>query len=203
MEQTAPPTDLRAAAPAPQHAMAASAAAPAPTADPKLRDPCLCVATTQVGQPCTRRGKEVHPEHGFLCGVHLRSASRHVECCICLSQVKSRQRKELQCGHAFHKRCIKKWFGRGSLTCPMCRTVCLGELGSSHSLLSARIRHLLHVVPPPPNICFAAYMLGLLNSEPVLRALGVGLEQQQLLVELAYQSFTQHHFFEYMRQLHM
>lgn len=162
-----------------------------------------CGATLRNGGPCTYASKGEHPEHGPMCGVHLRSASKHSECCICLAPVKQRQCKQLQCGHGFHKRCIKKWFGRGSLTCPMCRTVCLGELGGSHAMVSARIRQLLRVLPAPHGICFAAYMLGLLQSEQVTQALDISTEQQQLLVELAYQSFTQEHFFEYMRQLHM
>lgn len=136
-----------------------------------------------------------------MCGVHMRSALRQVECSICMCTIKPRQRKVLECGHSFHRRCIRKWFGRGSLTCPMCRTVCLDELASSHPMLSTRVRHLLRVVPPPPGICFAAYMLGLLNTEQVVLALGIGPAQQQLLTELAYQSFSEHVMFEYMRQL--
>lgn len=163
----------------------------------------MCTATTRAGTPCSRKCKGVHPEQGALCGTHLRVAARAVECSICLATVKPRQIKQLECGHGFHRRCIKKWFARGSLTCPMCRTVCLDELGTSHPLLSMRVRHLLRVLPPPPTVCFAAYMLGLLSSEPVTRALDLAPEQQQLLIELAYQSFTQHHFFEYLRQLHL
>jgi len=163
-----------------------------------------CCATLRCGKQCSYRSKGEHPEHGPLCGVHLRCASKHSEeCCICLADVKPRVSKQLECGHCFHKRCIKRWFGRGSLTCPLCRAVCFNELGSSHPLVSARIRHLLRIVPPPVGICFAAYMLGMLNSQPVLQALGVTPEQQQLLVELAYQSFTQDIFFEYLRQLNM
>lgn len=172
------------------------------TGTDKLREG-LCVATTGAGRLCTRRGKGVHPDLGVLCGIHMKVAARQVECCICLGPVKRRQTKQLECGHTFHRRCIKKWFGRGSLTCPMCRSVCLSELGGSHALVSMRLRHLLRVLPPPPSVCFAAYMLGLLNSEPVLRSLDVTPEQQQLLIELAYQSFTQNHFFEYLRQLHL
>lgn len=163
----------------------------------------LCTATLHDGRPCTYKSREAHPEHGPLCGVHLRSVLQQKECSICLGVVKPRSSKRLTCGHVFHRRCIKKWFGRGSLTCPLCRVVCLHELGSSHPLVSARIRHLLRMLPAPPSICFAAYMLGLLNSPPVVEALGIAADQQQLLIELAYQSFTQHHFFEYLRQLRM
>ena len=165
----------------------------------------MCCAIMRTGQPCGYKSKGEHPELGPLCGIHHRcAAAPKPECSICLAEcTKPRQCKALECGHVFHKRCIKRWFGRGSLTCPMCRAVCLNELGSAHALLSARVRHLLRVLPRPPNVCFAAYMLGLLNSEPVVQALGVSVEEQQLLVELAFQSFTQVHFFEYMRLLNL
>lgn len=164
----------------------------------------LCSAILHTGKPCGYKSKGEHPELGPLCGIHHRcAAAPQTECSICLSAAKPRQCKRLECGHAFHKRCIKRWFGRGSLTCPMCRAVCLNELGSAHALLSARVRHLLRVLPRPANVCFAAYMLGLLNSEPVVQALHVTVEEQQLLVELAFQSFTQVHFFEYMRLLNL
>lgn len=172
-------------------------------ADMELGTVAVCCATQRNGKRCSYKARVEHEEHGPLCGVHLRSAAATKECCICLADVKARQCKKLECGHCFHRRCIKKWFSRGSLTCPMCRAVCFCELGSSHPLVSARIRHLLCIVPPPMGICFAAYMLGMLNSPRVLEALGLTVEQQQLLVELAYQSFTQEHFFEYLRQLHM
>ena len=162
-----------------------------------------CSATLRCGKPCTYRSKAQHPELGCLCGVHLRSAGKHAECSICLADVNARVAKQLECGHCFHRRCIKRWFGRGSLTCPLCRAICFSELGSSHPLVSARIRHLVRIVPPPAGVCFAAYILGMLNSPPVLEALDLTGEQQQLLVELAYQSFTQEIFFEYLRQLNM
>ena len=162
-----------------------------------------CGATCRSGKRCANRAREDDPDHGPLCGVHLRSARTQTECSICLGSVRVRQGKRLECGHCFHRRCIRTWFGRGSLTCPLCRSVCFAELGSSHPLLSVRVRHLLRVVPLPRGICFAAYMLGLLNSPAVVRALGLSEEQAQLLVELAYQSFTQQHFFEYMRQLNL
>lgn len=167
-------------------------------------DPDVCCATLRSGRACTHKSKARHPEHGPLCGTHLRTAARGVvECSICMCDVKARQCKRLECGHSFHARCIKKWFGRGSLTCPMCRAVCFAELRSSHPLVSERVRHLIHLVPPPPGICFAAYMLAMLHAPEVQDALGITVEEQQLLVELAYQSFTQVHFFEYMRQIQM
>lgn len=178
-------------------------AAADPMASKNDPPPAVCQATLRDGRSCERKSKGEHPEHGPLCGVHMRCALRQKECSICLGVVNARSAKQLGCGHCFHRRCIKKWFGRGSLTCPLCREVCLGELSSSNPLISARIRHLLRMLPPPPSICFAAYMLGLLNSPPILEALGVTADQQQLLVELAYQSFTQHHFFEYLRQLNL
>lgn len=162
-----------------------------------------CGATLKSGAPCTNKSKVEHPEHGPLCGVHLRCVSNKKECCICLDTGTAAQCKQLGCGHTFHRRCIQRWFKRGSLTCPMCRVVCFEELGSSHPLVSARLRHFLRVAPVPAGIPFTAFMLGMLNSPPVVEALGLSNDDHQLLVELAYQSFTQEHFFEYLRHLHM
>lgn len=174
-----------------------------PHATKRMNDFAKCCATLRNGKQCMYTSKCEHSEHGPLCGVHLRTMQQRRECSICLGDVKPRGCKQLECGHCFHRRCIKKWFGRGSLTCPLCRAVCFSELGSSHPLISARIRHLVRIAPPPAGICFAAYMLGMLSSPPVLQALCLTVEQQHLLVELAYQSFTQDIFFEYMRQLDM
>lgn len=169
----------------------------------KLDSGDLCGAMCRSGKACANRRKVDDPDLGPLCGVHLRSARTQTECSICLGSVRVRHSKRLECGHCFHRRCIRTWFGRGSLTCPLCRSVCLAELGSSHPLLSGRVRHLVRLVPPPRGVFFAAYMLGLLNSPPVVGALGLSDEQAQLLVELAYQSFTQEHFFQYLRQLNL
>lgn len=162
-----------------------------------------CTATTRSGKACTFRGRCEHPEHGALCGTHLRCVQSLTECCICLDAVPSTRCKRLQCGHSFHRQCIRKWFTRGSLTCPMCRTVCFEELSSAHPLISERIRHFLRVVPVPPGIPFAAFMLGMLSSAPIQEALGLTPADHQLLTELVYQSFTQDHFFEYLRYLQM
>lgn len=183
---------------------ASKRAADDPAAPKRVADdttPAVCGATLRSGRPCSRKSKGVHPEDGALCGVHLRVAERRVECSICMCEVRPRQLKRLECGHEFHRRCVGKWFRRGSLTCPMCRAVCFAELSSSHPLLSARMRHLLRVVPPPPGIYATTYLLAMLNSEPVVRALGLTPDQQQLLIEVAYQSFSEHHFLEYLRLL--
>lgn len=181
----------------------AAAAAEVSKDPPVDHEPAACCAVLRCGRPCCNKSKGVHPEEGPLCGVHLRVARRRVECSICMCEVRPRQRKQLECGHVFHRRCISKWFRRGSLTCPMCRAVCFAELGSSHPLMSSRLRHLLRIAPPPPGIYTTAYLLAMLNSELVVRALGLTPDQQQLLIEVAYQSFSEHHFFEYLRLLNV
>lgn len=41
------------------------------------------------------------------------------ECSICLNPIrKTRQTRELACGHIFHSKCIDKW---SSVSCPICR----------------------------------------------------------------------------------
>lgn len=162
-----------------------------------------CGATLKSGKPCPYRSKGTHPDLGCLCGVHLRCAARRKECCICLSEVAPRFSKTLECGHEFHKRCIRKWLSRGSLTCPMCRTVCLGELNNAHRPVSTRVRHLLRVLPPPSGLYFPAYMLGLLNSDQVVQALNLNVEDHVELIGLTYQTFTLNQFLESMELLNM
>ena len=100
------------AMPRPATECGAPAAAPcgAPAAAP-------CGATLASGRPCAWRSRAEHPELGPLCGVHLRSAERgRAECSICLDVLKPRARERLQCGHGFHRRCIRKWCRSGAST---------------------------------------------------------------------------------------
>ena len=41
-------------------------------------------------------------------------------CAICIESQHEHTHSRLECGHCFHKACIKAWFKR-STTCPMCR----------------------------------------------------------------------------------
>lgn len=79
----------------------------------------------------------------------------------------------------------------------------MGELSSSHSVMSARVRHFLRLVPPPAGVHFSAYMLGMMSSPPVVEVLGLTDSDQQLLVELAYQTFTEEHFLSTLRYLRL
>lgn len=51
-----------------------------------------------------------------------------IECCICYSNIsKSEYIRELNCNHAFHKKCIDKWLlismkEKEIISCPICRT---------------------------------------------------------------------------------
>lgn len=175
--------------------------APAKRVDDVSEDGCCAI--TRAGAPCRNRSKATHPEHGPLCGVHMRSALRQVECAICMCAVRAPTRKSLGCGHTFHRRCIKKWFSRGSLTCPMCRATCLEELASGNQRISARLRHVLRLLPCPANVCFPAYIALLLNADELRRAVGISPQEHQLLVEITFQSFTQEHFFHHLVMLGM
>lgn len=58
-----------------------------------------------------------------------RCNNQQFECCICCEEVKSSEFiRELNCGHAFHKKCIDKWLvnsmrEKETISCPVCRTV--------------------------------------------------------------------------------
>jgi len=48
---------------------------------------------------------------------------RSERCSVCLEQYKCREQYiTLKCGHAFHKKCIHRWFLRYNRTCPVCRS---------------------------------------------------------------------------------
>lgn len=50
-----------------------------------------------------------------------------VECCICCEKVQKKEYiRELNCDHAFHKKCIDKWLlhtmkTKETVNCPICR----------------------------------------------------------------------------------
>ena len=82
------------------------------------------------GAACRRSPTTDHPDHGPLCATHAQAAEARVECPVCLAAVRAGRRKVLQCGHAFHPSCIRRWFRASwpTVACPCCRTRCLREL---------------------------------------------------------------------------
>lgn len=58
-----------------------------------------------------------------------RCSEQHSECCICYEDIKQNEYiRELNCNHAFHKKCIDKWLlcsmkSNEHINCPICRTV--------------------------------------------------------------------------------
>ncbi len=63
---------------------------------------------------CTRINKDEEVENLFLFSYK----EQELDCPICLEQ--KTNIVLLPCNHAFHDRCILKWFTR-NLTCPVCR----------------------------------------------------------------------------------
>ena len=160
-----------------------------------------CSAVLKSGAPCTYRGTR----DGGVCGVHARQQTlkdiAKEECAICLGSISSRRScRSLSCKHVFHKRCIRRWFGRGTLTCPTCRSVCLENLCMNGSALHVQIRVLLRTIPPPPNAYFPTFMMSLLGQPRIVQALHLTDDLRQLLVELAFFSFTQAQFLRFLDQ---
>ena len=160
--------------------------------------PLKCTAYLRSGDPCRFLAK-----HENLCGIHHRSSTATAECSICMCTVPRRRCRLLGCKHAFHKRCIRKWFGRGALTCPMCRCVCLDHLSINGTSIAAQVRALFRTVPPPPNTYFPSYMVALLNTPEVVRALHLTEDLRQLLLEITLFSFTQTQFLKFLDQLRL
>lgn len=162
----------------------------------------LCQATLARGGPC--RWRATHTEDGTrLCGVHRRRNERDrqaPECPICLCTIR-RRGCTMECGHAFHRRCIHSWFRGRPLTCPMCRATCLEGL-ALFPRLAAKIKALLRTVPPPPRTFFPAYMVAQLESPRVAEALvGGDKDLLELLVDTACECFTRDNFFVKIRAM--
>lgn len=137
-----------------------------------------CEAMLRDGSPCRFAARQ-----GGLCGVHGRAAGCEEECAVCLEPL-ARERRELACGHTFHRACLRAWFRRGSLTCPMCRTPCPEQAPLASRTLLGRV-----------------LLLGC-GSLATLRAALAGapwLRQRDYVVSLSYQSFTLDNFYEYLR----
>lgn len=46
------------------------------------------------------------------------------DCSICLEKLNFNEKRIFKCGHAFHKKCIDKWFKEtSSLKCPNCKQI--------------------------------------------------------------------------------
>ena len=73
-----------------------------------------CTANTRKGTQCMRNAREGHP----TCTAH---AIQAPQCPVCLGDMSVQTTRSLECGHAFHTRCLERW-KRTSRTCPMCRT---------------------------------------------------------------------------------
>lgn len=136
-----------------------------------------CVAVLRDGQRCRFAARG---ESG-LCGVHRWTAE---ECPVCLDPM-TRERRELACGHCFHRACLRTWFRRGSLTCPLCRRPCPEQAPLASRTLLGRVVLLGRVS--------LATLRAILARVPWVR-------DREHVVALAYQSFTLDNFYEYLRR---
>lgn len=162
-----------------------------------------CEARLASGRACQFRAKHDHEGHR-LCGVHARqraAAAQCPECPVCLDAVSARAAARMECGHLFHSRCIRAWFRRRPLRCPMCRAVCLGGLSLLGPRLAPRLLGLTRTLPPPPRAFFPAYIISHLEDSKVAAALGADQDLAGLLVDLACECFTRDNFFAKVRAM--
>lgn len=158
-----------------------------------------CCATTAAGAPCRYRATR----EGQLCGVHRRSEDLAITCPVCLDRVTPSRASRLPCGHAFHKRCIRRWLAR-QLTCPNCRQLCLEHLSVAGSSLCRQLRLLLRTLPMPPTFAyFPSYMISLLNAQVVAHALHLSADLRQLLCDIAFFSFSEAQFFDFLERFEL
>ncbi len=57
----------------------------------------------------------------FLKKIKKKSSPSPEECPICYEPMTKENTQKLNCGHKFHKKCIKKWKRNNTAKCPMCR----------------------------------------------------------------------------------
>jgi hypothetical protein len=173
-----------------------------------VMDDDICSALKKSGVPCTYRAKyDDGGEDGRrVCGVHRLSPPVDLGICsICLTRIDSKRScKTLKkCGHVFHASCITSWLRRDVLTCPVCRAPCIEEIAARPHTLSRKMRALLRTVPAPDNGFFPAHVIALLESPDIGDAIAISDGDRQLLVEMAYQTFTENNFFSMMRHLRL
>lgn len=136
-----------------------------------------------------------------MCGVHRTSSE---ECPICLCDIKPRAVARMACDHCFHSKCIRSWFSRRPLTCPLCRSTCLeGMALLGGRRLAPKLLALLRTVPPHPRAFFPTYIIGHLQSPEVMHALGADKAHMELVTDIACESFTKDVFFARMRALRL
>jgi hypothetical protein len=73
-----------------------------------------CSGVTRQGVQCKRQVRETEN----TCGRHNQTTG--LQCPVCLDDMGRGRHRTLDCGHAFHLRCLDRW-KRMSRTCPMCR----------------------------------------------------------------------------------
>lgn len=76
----------------------------------------LCGSSTASGCPCRAK---VSAE-GMKCQWH-KPVEGDSTCSVCMEPMTTRNSRELECGHTFHKKCLRKWKLEGNRTCPLCR----------------------------------------------------------------------------------
>lgn len=67
--------------------------------------------------------QKIRKELSRMADCTFRDGMDTTECSICLMDYKRKEKlRQLTCQHTFHKRCVDRWFLKGSVSCPLCRT---------------------------------------------------------------------------------
>lgn len=163
--------------------------------------PPACGAPTTRGGACRCRATSLAADGTLRCRRHAAPPVDSEECAICLDPLGAgRRRADTPCGHPFHSKCLRAWFRKQPLTCPLCRRECLECLPLAGSTLTPRLQALVRTVPPDPHAFFPAYMRCLLERQEVAKGLGNG-SGIELLVDIACECFTRENFFATVRAL--
>lgn len=124
-----------------------------------------------------------------------------IECAICLETVTSNRSRTLECGHSFHKSCIKRWFSK-SLQCPCCRKGSIEALRSCRrSSIHVSIKKVLERGPFPDSMTDMEKICDVLGCQRVMTELGVRMEDRAFLLILADMANDALHFFDMLKRL--
>ncbi len=68
------------------------------------------------------------------------------QCAICLEDIVTENKHDMDCGHAFHATCLIPWLMRGNTSCPMCRRRTEVAHGMNTLTLQARASYIRRTV---------------------------------------------------------
>lgn len=118
-------------------------------------------------------------------------------CPVCLDEIKTP--RHLECGHAFHPRCVSRWFSHhGAAKCPCCRRPALAWLSKSKAKLSTRLLAFVNTLEDTrkEGEFWPAWLVSQLDATKAFDD-----AERQFLKDISFQTFDRATFFESLKKL--